>query len=50
MDMPWTEAREYSEAAARRRRSVILEHAVASRAAQAGKNDWMRWVREMTKS
>ena len=47
MEMPWTLARDFSEAAARIARDNLLASAVAARAAQAGEKGWKAWVKEI---
>jgi IMP cyclohydrolase len=48
MEMPWTLARDFIEAAQTIRRRRMFEHAVAARAAQADKTDWERWVKQIS--
>ena len=48
MDMPWTLARDFSEACARIARDKLLEAAVAARAAQADEKGWKAWVKDVT--
>ena len=48
MDMPWTLARDFSEAAARIDKERLLHAAVAARAAQAEEKDWKRWVKDVS--
>ncbi len=47
MAMPWTDARDFSEAAARIARDKLLAAAVAARAAQADEKGWKQWVKEI---
>lgn len=47
MAMPWTEARDFSEAVARLRREALVEAAIAARAAQADAKEWKQWVKEI---
>lgn len=48
MDMAWTDARAFLEAAQDLRRQRLLDMAVAARVAQAEKKDWERWVKEVS--
>lgn len=50
MAMPWPQAREFLEAAARLERDRMLQAAVAARAAQADEKDWQRWVKAVSRS
>ncbi|GIX27744.1 MAG: hypothetical protein KatS3mg123_1625 [Burkholderiales bacterium] len=49
MDMPWTLARDFLDAAARLDREAQLAQAIAARAAQAEEKGWKAWVRELTR-
>lgn len=44
MAMPWTLARDFSEACARIACDKLLEASIAARAAQADEKGWKRWV------
>ena len=48
MDMPWTLARDFSEAAARLHREAQLAQAIAARAAQAEEKGWKQWVKAVS--
>lgn len=48
MAMPWTLARDFSEACARIRRDALLEAAVAARAAQADEKGWKEWMKAVS--
>jgi hypothetical protein len=47
MDMAWSDARDFLQAAQTLRCQRLLDAAVAARAAQADKRDWERWVKEV---
>jgi hypothetical protein len=48
MDMAWSDARDFLQAAQTMRRQRLLDAAVAARAAQADKKDWERWLKEVS--
>lgn len=48
MAMPWPQAREFLEAAARLQRDRMLQAAVAARAAQADEGAWKAWVKAVS--
>ncbi|MCX8017120.1 MAG: hypothetical protein N2690_04360 [Rhodocyclaceae bacterium] len=48
MAMPWTQARDFAEAAARLDRERLLRAATAFRAAQADEKGWKEWVRDVS--
>ncbi|MCR6497094.1 hypothetical protein LJB71_14840 [Thermomonas sp. S9] len=45
--MPWPQARDFLDAAARLERERLMQSAVAARAAQADEKGWKAWVKEM---
>lgn len=44
MDMPWSEARDFTAALERIGRARMIEAAIAARAAGAEEKDWKKWV------
>lgn len=48
MDMAWSDARDFLQAAQTLRCQRLLDAAVAARAAQADKKDWERWLKEVS--
>lgn len=48
MEMAWTEARDFAEAAVRLRREALLEAAIAARAAQADEKGWKQWLKAVS--
>lgn len=47
MAMPWTQARDFTEAVGRIERERVVAAAVAARAAHADDKSWREWVRQL---
>jgi hypothetical protein len=48
MAMPWPQARDFLDAAARLERERLMQSAVAARAAQADAKGWTQWLKEVS--